>query len=279
MAFYDEFPKPGFQGAPVEIMRGCNHSCVFCSEPHVKGKQVRYRDLSSVMEDVEILVKHEITNLYIVSSELNPEGNEFVLELADRIHAFNQQQPGDRKVTWFGANYLLNFNEDEYERLDRSGFTGGWFDITAIDDENSRAMRTPYRNKSLIAHLKTYVHFKRKQAAVISQKEPSEDDFTLGWTMFLGNPATTIETIRNTLQVANQNGIDQLFTHCGINTNIRVFAYEEPDTATLNITYSVTPDLKRTDYRQIIPSFAFPPALHRVYGSEEDISQLATHHF
>ena len=25
-AFYEKFPKPGFQGAPVEIMRGCNHA-------------------------------------------------------------------------------------------------------------------------------------------------------------------------------------------------------------------------------------------------------------
>ena len=27
MTFYDSFPSPGFEGAPVEIMRGCSHSC------------------------------------------------------------------------------------------------------------------------------------------------------------------------------------------------------------------------------------------------------------
>ncbi len=51
MAFYDAFPSPGFLGAPIEIMRGCSHACVFCCEPHVAGRQVRYRDLSAVMED------------------------------------------------------------------------------------------------------------------------------------------------------------------------------------------------------------------------------------
>ena len=274
MAFYEAFPAPGFQGAPIEIMRGCNHSCVFCSEPHVKGNQVRYRDLSAVIGDIEILVEDGITQLYIVSSELNPEGNKFVLELADRIHIFNEEQPEDRKVTWYGANYLLNFNNDEYERLHRSGFAGGWFDITALDDENARAMRTPYRNKDLLTHLKPYAQFKRKQATPISKNESSEGDVIIGWTMFLGNPATTIETIRKTLQIANQNGLSQYFNHCGISTTIRVFDYEKPNQATLNTAYSVTPELERTNYRQINPSFAPPPALLQDFGSADKISQL-----
>lgn len=58
MQFYERFTKPGFIGAPVEIMRGCPHGCVFCSEPHVLGKYVKYRDLSVVMGDIEMLVNH-----------------------------------------------------------------------------------------------------------------------------------------------------------------------------------------------------------------------------
>ena len=229
MAFYEAFPSPGFQGAPIEIMRGCIYSCVFCSEPLVKGKLVRYRDVSVILEDIQILVDHGITEMYIISSELNPEGNAFVLELADRICAFNQQQPDDRKVTWFGANYLLTFSSEDYDRLYQSGFTGGWFDITALDDENAIAMRTPYRNKHLLAHLKTYADFKRQQAIQNDEKETSKDDITIGWTMFLGNPATTTRTIRNTLYAANQNGIAKLFDDCGVIAPMRVFDYEEPD--------------------------------------------------
>jgi len=286
MAFYDTFSSPGFQGAPVEIMRGCRHSCVFCSEPHVKGSKVRYRDLSAVMADIEILVDHGITRLYIVSSELNPEGNAFVLELADRILAFNKQQPDDRKVTWFGANYLLNFSNEEYESLYKSGFTGGWFDITALDDENALAMRTPYRNKNLIANLRAYAHFERARLSQLKARDESDADeldnenntkrseIAVSWSLFLGNPTTSTETIRNTLQVANQEGLPQLFTNCSLFTKIRVFDYEEPDHATLDLTYSVTPDLKRTGYHQILPSFAYPPALIQDFGSEEEISHL-----
>ncbi len=84
-AFYASFPSPGFLGAPVEVMRGCSHSCVFCSEPHVMGTQVQYRDPSVVMRDIETLVDHDITRIYIISSELNPEGNEFIRHYTDLI--------------------------------------------------------------------------------------------------------------------------------------------------------------------------------------------------
>jgi hypothetical protein len=287
MAFYDSFPSPGFEGAPIEVMRGCCQSCVFCAEPHAAGKQVRYRDLSAVMRDIKMLVDHGITRLYMISSELNPQGNKFVLQLADRIRSFNERQTEDRKVSWHGANYLLSFSPDEYEHLDRSGFTGGWFDITALDDENARAMRTPYRNRSLPRHLKTYAQFEHTrldrmpaQEASRSTEQGSENhaqDRVIGWSLFLGNPATTTETIRNTLAVANREGLAQLFNDCYINKNIRVFDYENPDEATLAVTFSVTADLERTGYRQILPSFAYPPALLEDFGSEEEIARMFDH--
>jgi hypothetical protein len=94
--------------------------------------------------------------------------------------------------------------------------------------------------------------------------------------MFLGNPATTIETIRNTLRIANLNGLPNLFDSCDLIDHIRVFDYEELDEATIAATYSVTLDLKRTSYQQLLPSFAYPPALLRDF-SEEEISEMFNH--
>ena len=284
MAFYDAFPKPGFQGAAVEIMRGCNHSCVFCAEPHSKGNKVRYRDLAAIMQDIEILVDHGITCVYLVSSELNPEGNEFVLELADRIWSFNESQAEEGKITWYGANYLLKFNQDELERLYRSGFTGGWFDITALDDENAGAMRTPYRNAHLVTNLKAYAIAQKKQIEHIQAQKSSgarekaragdgREEKSVAWSMFLGNPATTLSTIRNTLRIADEEGLSSLFDRCGLSYITRVFDYEEPSEATLAVTFSVTPDLRRASYQQALPSFAYPPALLRDF-SENDISEM-----
>jgi len=289
LEFYVSFPTPGFEGASVEIMRGCNHTCVFCSEPLVGGKQVRYRDLSHVLADIELLVDHGINQIYIISSELNPEGNEFVLQLAERIISFNKQQARDRRITWFGGNYLLNFSFDEFERLHKSGFTGGWFDITALDDDNAQAMRTPYRNQSLIANLKTYAQFERKKVDQVQVQKASQlngkggeettkqGEDTIKWTLFLGNPSTNTKTIRNTLQLANQEGLAQLFNNCYVNKDIRVFDYENLNKATLEGTYSVTSDLQRINYQEILPSFAYSPDLLREFGSEEKITKMFEH--
>jgi hypothetical protein len=289
LEFYDSFSTPGLEGAPIEIMRGCNHSCVFCSEPLVGGKQVRYRDLSLVMADIELLVDHGINQIYMISSELNPEGNSFVLQLAERILSFNNEQPKDQRITWFGGNYLLNFSFDEYERLYKSGFTGGWFDITALDDDNARVMRTPYRNKNLLTNLKIYAQFERRKLDHLQLKKASQlkgegieeitehSEDSIKWTLFLGNPSVNTKTIHNTLQVANREGLAQLFNDCYANKNIRVFDYENLDKSTLDVTYSFTSDLERVNYRQMLPSFAYSPALLQDFGSEKEITSMFEH--
>jgi len=289
MAFYDQFPEPGLMGATVEIMRGCNRACVFCCEPFVAGRKVQYRSLETIMGEIELLVENGITEMYMISSELNPEGNAFILQLADRLKAFNELQPAEREVSWFGANYLLNFDRDDYRRLSASGFTGGWFDITGLDDRNARAMHTPYRNKTLVNRLKDYVQYQREEFDISvvnatgvdeAEEHPSAgsgEDQKVRWTMFLGNPATTMETIRETISVANYEGLAGSFNSCYVVRPIRVFDYEQPSSETLDVAFSIDNHLQRVDYRQTMPSFAYPPALLRHLGSEAAIEGMFIH--
>ena len=289
MAFYDRFPEPGFLGAPVEIMRGCNHTCVFCCEPFVAGRKVQYRDFEVIMGEIELLVKNGINEIYMISSELNPEGNEFILQLADRIKAFNDRQLAARKVSWFGANYLLKFDQDEYRRLSASRFTGGWFDITGLDDRNARAMHTPYRNENLVGHLKNYVQYERERVdhsaneASGAEKDrelpaaASAGNQQVHWTMFLGNPAATMQTIRKTIALTNREGLAKLFNSCYVVRPLRVFDYEKPSSEMLAVTFSIDHQLQRVSYQQTLPTFAYPPALLDQLGSEEAIETMFAH--
>lgn len=278
MAFYDRFPEPGLQGAPVEIVRGCNHACLFCCEPLVAGGQVQYREIRAIMGDIELLLENGISKIYMISSEANPEGNAFILGLADRIRALNEGQPATRQISWFGANFLLTFDTDDYRRLYASGFTGGWFDITGLEDRNARAMRTPYRNETLLKHLKDYVQYQRdegdRSAAVAAGVAQDE---AIRWTMFLGNPATTMQTIRETIAIANNQGLARSFDRCYPVRPLRVFDYEEPTRETLEVTFSIDSRLQRVAYQQTMPSFAYPPALLKRLGSEEAIESMFDH--
>jgi len=289
LAFYDRFPEPGYKGAPVEIMRGCNHTCVFCCEPFVAGRTVQYRDLRTIIGEIELLVEKGITEMYLISSELNPEGNVFILQLADRINAFNDGQPATRRMSWFGANYLLKFDSVDYRRLSASGFTGGWFDITGLDDRNAQAMRTPYRNATLVGHLKNYLQYQQEgvdlpdaDASVLEENEglpaaTSSEDQTVRWTMFLGNPSSTMETIRETIAMANREGLAGSFNSCHIVRPIRVFDYQNPSGETLEVTFSINSQLQRVAYQQTLPSFAYPPSLLKHLGTEAAIEKLFNH--
>jgi hypothetical protein len=282
MALYEAFPTPGFDGAPVEIMRGCPHKCLFCAEPHVTGSTVHYRPLEAVMADIGILVDSGINEIYMISSELNPQGSEFILQLADRIQAFNAGQPQDGKVSWYGANYLLGFSEEEYDRLYASGFTGGWFDLTALDDGNGRAMRTPYRNARLLPDLKIHARACRKHlglppaegSSACSPENSEQGEKIVKWNFFFGNPATTVDTIRDTIRIANQEGLPQLFNRCSINTNMRVFDYSQPTSETLAVTFSINPDLERTAYQPLYPSFAYPLGVYEIFISDALIEAM-----
>lgn len=283
--FYERFPDPGFQGAPVEIIRGCCHRCVFCAEPHVEGRRVQYRDLSAVMADIKFLADNGITKMYMISSELNPEGNDFLLNLADHIKTFNLDQPDGAKVTWFGSNYLLNLKASEFNKLYESGFTGGWFDVTALDDENARAMRTPYKNNHLIKDLKTYLQVKTAWSAERMKGSEStnlgehaaSDNPEINWTMFLSNPATTIATVRKTLKIASQESFAKNFSSCSIIKNIRVFDYQALVDDAMDLVYSVSPALKHVDYDQLLPSFGFPLALLEHFGHESTLQEFFEH--
>jgi hypothetical protein len=45
----------------------------------------------------------------------------------------------------------------------------------------------------------------------------------------------------------------------------------------LNVTYSVTPTFERTAYQEILPSFAYPPALLDHFGSSHKVAQMLDH--
>jgi radical SAM superfamily enzyme YgiQ (UPF0313 family) len=69
----------------VEISRGCPFSCFFCTEPHVKGRTTRYRDLDVIEAELDYLVRRQIRRFWLICSELDTQGTRFGLALAERI--------------------------------------------------------------------------------------------------------------------------------------------------------------------------------------------------
>ncbi|MFQ5833215.1 MAG: hypothetical protein ACE5H4_10965 [Candidatus Thorarchaeota archaeon] len=280
------------QSVAVEIFRGCPLRCSFCSEPFVKGTRLQYRDLDVIEDEIKLLGKYGLNQLWFVCSELNPDGSDFIMKLADRLIRINEKRAPHEKVQWYGI-YLLTFTSDELKHLRKSGFLGGWFDLPSLEDKNNITVRMPYRSRDVIKHLKGMLGvveeelrqsnkkmlsleeriFKDPQHTNLSQLDPFLQNV---WNLFLGNTATTPETIRVTLKAVDDAKLGERFDMCHIIPATRLFDYNMDDEL-LEFVWSVTDKGPADSYNELYPSFAHPPALLNHFGSREAVEELFVH--
>lgn len=245
---------------PVEISRGCPYSCAFCTEPHVKGKQTRYRDLDVVVEELSFLSARGVRSVWFVCSELNIAGSDFALALAERMIHFNEQRPG-REVIW--KAYSLPrpvIKEQEWKTLVRSGYVPGWNGVTSFSDTNLRSMRVPYRSRDAVQYLQSISQVQ----PMIREKIEAE---ILKIEMFLGNAHATVATVRESLRTINNNELFSQFDYKEIIRGTRLYrstlkAMSLPNDTPQDV-YGAGPD--REPY--IFPTYVYPPALVQHFGS------------
>lgn len=201
----------------VEVMRGCPFRCYFCTEPHVKGRALRYRDLDVVEAELDYLMSRQIRRFWMVCSELDIQGVRFALDLAERIMRLRARH-GDLPVEW-SAYALPRLAEDELRVLQRAGYAGALNDVLSLDDENLRRARVPYRANQAVAFLKAVASLDREEAtaaehaataegkvlAGLTQRTPKELAAILG--LFLGNAYVTPSTIATTLRRLDDEGL------------------------------------------------------------------------
>jgi hypothetical protein len=283
------------RAVPIEVMRGCPYQCSFCTEPSVKGKRAMFRDLEVVDEELEFLRRHDLNLVWFVCSEINAMGNAFPLELAERIIRLNERRSPSERIRWL-TYYLLKFSRDELKTLRRSGFLGGWNDIPAFDDRNLKQLRVPYRTRHLVQSLKDVVAIRKEELAAAPpagmmsfeqqlvfdpehRRSVLPDDMFSSkvLTLFLGNQHVTIETVRETLRVMDDEGLADDFDSAMVIRGERVFeqrAAERNAPSTFSFERAGG-TLRSLDI--VNPTYTFPPALVRQVGSVEALERFFVH--
>lgn len=266
---------------PIEVMRGCPYRCTFCAEPAVKGKSAQFRDLDVVVDELEFLRTHQLNLVWFVCSEINAMGSAFALELAERVIRVNETRPESERVRWY-TYYLLRFSREELRTLRRSGFLGGWNDIPAFDDRNLKQLRVPYRTRHLTQSIADVIAIREEEAPksdpnaaleaqIVFDPEHRknllpEDMMTSPMlTLFLGNPYASVETVRETMQVAAEHGFASRFDGAFVIRAERVFRAGETKAQDAT-TYSFDrAGPSKVDF--VRPTFRFSPELVKQLGS------------
>ncbi len=222
---------------PVEIMRGCPFSCFFCTEPHVKGRAIRHRDLDVVEAEVEFLLARQLRRFWFICSELDTQGTKFAMKLAERIVKL-REKTGGAPIEW-SAYALPRLEEDELRLLQRAGYVGALNDVLSLDDTNLRRARVPYRSKQAVAFLKAVTKLDREEAESVANAASAEGKVRAGLTqrtpkelasiigLFLGNAHADIHTIPTTLRRIEAEGLRESYRAGLPFPSTRVFAPDD----------------------------------------------------
>ncbi len=286
-AFYSRFVGEDVElSVPIEVSRGCPKLCSFCSEPLVVGKKVQYRDLDVIVDEINFLRKYQLNKLFFICSEINTESNEFVMNLADRILEINKEREDYEKISWYTL-HLMTFSVDEVKHIRKAGFCGGSTDVVSLDDHNLATINPPLKSDEIIkffTQTKEVIkeefrhsgkkYFSLEERIFRAPQSLNPGDFLKSWNIFLGHPETTPETIRITLKRADDAGLSSLFDSCLIIKATRIYDYIHPSKDTLNHTWSSVNGKIKYSYNELWPSFTYPPALLRHFGSANILDEF-----
>ncbi len=285
-AFYSRF-SGGIEeaGVSIEVVRGCRKNCSFCAEPLIEGRRLQYRNLDVIEDEINFLRKYQLNRLFFICSEINTGGNEFVMKLADRIIRINKEREEYEKLSWYSL-HLLTFSTEELKHLRKAGFLGGSSDVVSLDETNLSIIKAPTKSNDIIDYFlraKKVVmeEFQQKGKRFHSLEERifrapqhlNSGDFVSFWNIFLGNIAVTPETIRVTIKAADDAGLNQIFDSCHVIKATRLYDYIPSTDDVLEYTWSSVKGKITNSYNEVHPSYVYPPALLRHFGSEEAIEK------
>ncbi|MCB9558407.1 MAG: hypothetical protein H6707_19990 [Deltaproteobacteria bacterium] len=247
-------PAQGRPSLAVEIVRGCPFSCRFCEEPRIKGRNPQHRSMDAVMADIAMLADRGVRLFWLVCSELNAGKETYILELAQRIGAFSETLSG-APLSWNSFLLPSHYQREELRLLYESGFTGGWTEPMAFNDQHMRELKVPMRVDSVMQNY-------------VDTKEISEElGVAQGYkSIFLGAPNVTPEVLKETLNVLDESGVI-MNMHC---TGHAMRVYREaltdfPCDTKHMISWSLQGPLKEIDY--IAPTYLYPAAMVDSLGS------------
>ncbi|ACY13852.1 B12-binding domain-containing radical SAM protein [Haliangium ochraceum] len=277
----------------VEIMRGCPFRCYFCTEPHVKGRRIDYRNIESITAEIEFLLSHNLRRFWFVCSELNIQGTDFAMSLGEEIIRLGERWPGT-PIEWSGYS-LPKMEVAELRTLQRAGYVGALNDVLSLDDDNLRRAQVPYRSHQAVRFLKAMASLADEERQSNAEATYAADDGLrkrlatrtpkeLGnlLSLFLGNAHADEKTIWRTLQQIDDNGLRDNYRAGHVIASTRVFELEGQPICAVGDESSVIsygpqgllePDLRWPSF--YYPSFlteklGSPPAIHRFFAYVSD---------
>jgi radical SAM superfamily enzyme YgiQ (UPF0313 family) len=131
--------------AAVETKRGCTRACIYCVEPLVKGKKVRLRRPTDIVDEIESLADQGIYAIHINDSEFNLDVNHAIAFCQEMI----VRRMNDR-VEWYAYGMPSPFPESLARHMKEAGCRGMNFGTDSASEKMLRILMRTFRPKHIV---------------------------------------------------------------------------------------------------------------------------------
>lgn len=173
---------------------GCPFACNHCLEPDAKGTQVNQRSVEAVVDELESLVSQGIHDIHTTDSEFNVKLGHAKAVLREIIRRRDAGGPLQRLRLWIYA-HPVPFDDELADLLAAAGCKGVSLSAEHIVREQLAVWPAP-RERVGLAY--TIADVQRLTDAL------SERGIMITAELLLGLPGETIETVKQTIDVALQ---------------------------------------------------------------------------
>jgi lipid biosynthesis B12-binding/radical SAM protein len=249
--------------ASIQTKRGCTHKCVYCSYPLLEGAELRRRDPSAVVDDIELLRDTFKTKyIFFVDSVFNDDEGAY-LDVLSEMERRNINTP------WTAFIKPGGLTDEIVARMKKTGFAAAEVGTDAACDTTLRKMGKSFTFDDVIACNEL---FARHEIAVSH------------FFMF-GGPGETEETVQEGIR--NILGLKKCvaFIFMGIrilpNTPLARLAIKEklipPDEGMLKPIYYLSPGVDK-DWLEQTLTRAFADVRHCVFPPDKMDNSLQMLH-
>lgn len=185
-----------------ETKRGCSRNCIYCVEPHIKGRRHVLRDPRVVADEIASLLAAGIDVFHTCDSEFN-----LPLQHARDICAEFIRRGFGKRVRWYAYMTIVPFDAEFADALQQAGCVGINFTSDAANPQMLRTYRQPHRVDDMARVVQLC---RRRRIAVM-------------FDMLLGGPGETPETVADTI-----DGFKRIDPDCaGAALGLRVYPFTE----------------------------------------------------
>ena len=177
----------------LQTKRGCPYQCIYCTYPHIDGRNLRLISADEVGDQARELERAGAKYIFITDSVFN----------SDYTHSLEVALAFTRKgvsLPWGAFLAPTKPPENYYRLLHKGGMTHAEFGTESLSDAMLTAYQKPFRVDNV---------FEAHAAAL-------DAELHVAHYILLGGPGETQETVRETLHNAEKLARTVIFFFCGI---------------------------------------------------------------